>query len=103
MSMYSNDRDDDRLAIMAISPEVLVNLGSGTFEVTASPLPDDVEIVRCAYDQMHDTFMILLRSAAFSPLLKGSVAPSVTPPMITAVSTQPQEETTEDTEAACKT
>lgn len=83
MSNIRNNGDDgDRLAVMEVTIELIVHLGSGTFEVIESPLPDDVEIVWHESDLKHETCVILLRSKAFGLVAPGSVVPHVMPPTI---------------------
>jgi hypothetical protein len=64
-----------RLAILRMTPELLIWMGSGMFEVVANPLPSDAKIVRAHYDLERDTFAVVVESETFALVPYGTLLP----------------------------
>lgn len=71
-----------RLAGLGVTPELLMFMGSGRFEVAVSPLPEDVQFVGGVYDADAHPFIVIVESASFAPVPAGGMPPLLTPPVI---------------------
>ena len=49
-----------------ISAEMLLLIGSGTFEVVASPLPDDARVIDCQFDKKNKMIALVVESKNFT-------------------------------------
>lgn len=75
-----------RIARFSVTPEILLWMGSGKFEVVASPLPEDVKPVGAFYDERRHCFTVVVESDSFAPVEGGEV-PEVAAPVIRALKT----------------
>lgn len=64
-----------RYKIMEVAPDVIANLASGTFRVTAGKLPEGTRIVSRCYDSRRDTFQLILEHESFEPVVPGGEIP----------------------------
>ena len=71
-----------RLMRLAVTPEFIALLTSGSYRVVAQATPEDARIVGAHYNGMTDTFEVILESKKFAETLAGAVLPLMTGPMI---------------------
>ncbi len=71
-----------RRALLRVTPELLLWMGSGMFEVVANPLPEDAVMTGAFYDGERDTFTLVVESESFAPVTPGDLLPDLTPPTI---------------------
>lgn len=58
-----------------IAPEILIDFGSGKFEVVEDSLPRDAQIVGAGYDNQYDRFFVNVQSEEFEPIASGCAIP----------------------------
>lgn len=78
----SGDHQTCRRAVLRCTPEILIWMGSGIFEVVANPLPSDAQIVGAFYDGERHTFAVVVESESFAPVEGGDLLPDLTAPTI---------------------
>jgi hypothetical protein len=71
------------LAKFSITPEILMFMGSGKYEVVANPLPADAVMCGAFYDPERHTFTVLIESQTFASVEAGDCVPDIPSPQIT--------------------
>lgn len=74
-----------RLARFRVTPQALMALGRGTFEVIANELPADAVCVGCYHDDSLNVFVVLLESATFPAWQPGDTVLEVSGPLVRAI------------------
>ena len=82
MIEIKKSQSKDRLKRLNISPQLLMFLGSGRFEVFAHQIPEDANLIRSYYDIERDWFTLVIASDTFEPVLWGDEIPNIEPPSI---------------------
>lgn len=77
--MMSDSTGPRHLAILGITPDVLLFIDSATFRVERDGLPEDVSIVGRGYDPERDVFYLILNHPSFQPVVPGSHIPWLPP------------------------
>jgi hypothetical protein len=72
-----------RLAKLGFTPDLLLIMGSGVFEVQRDELPPDAAVVDSCYDRRLDLFVLYVQSEAFAPVADNEEIPFLKPPVIT--------------------
>lgn len=72
-------RDERRLRVLRLTPELLVNLLSGRGEYTVDGIPADVKVHRTAYRIDFDEVLLMLASKEFDPVPDGHNVPDLNP------------------------
>ena len=72
---HGHERASYRRAAFYCSPDVLINMASGQFEVIARPLPRDARRVASHYNERTDQFCIVVESSEFDPVYEGDKLP----------------------------
>jgi hypothetical protein len=67
---------------MVITPQLMMYLGSGKFEVIEHALPDDANLIRSYYDADRDWFVLIVASDTFEPVLWSEDIPIIKSPTI---------------------
>lgn len=79
------NKTERRVKRFCITGELLLNMGSGTFEVVANELPPDAQVVDGRYDIATNMVVLLVKSETFPELHAGDDIPLVEPPQIRRV------------------
>lgn len=83
MTVFPNTTGDGaRLRLIGVTPQLLLSLRPGRFEVVRDPLPEDSRVVRSAYDPVRDLFVSVVESASFEPVAEGAAIPWHEPPHV---------------------
>ena len=70
-------------AILRWSPELLMMMGSGKFEVIERPLPDDAKFISAQFDQERGgSINLLIESKEFKDIASGELWPLLEGPII---------------------
>lgn len=79
-----------RVKRMLISPELLMNMGSGEFRVVAGALPEDAVLKQTTIDPYGGWVTLFIESKHFEEIEVGAVAPMLPAPHITRITTTEQ-------------
>jgi len=80
-----------RLGRLQIAPELMANLGSGTFRVIAGDV-GECRVLRTRYDAERDLIELMLESPAFEPVAPGAIVPVVETPQIQRLEEPPADD-----------
>jgi hypothetical protein len=83
--MRDPDEQPRRLGLYVVSPDAVLRLGRGCFEVITNPVPSDARIVRSYYDGTGDLFVMVLEHESFKEVLPGAVVPWIELPQLRSV------------------
>lgn len=64
---------DNRLKRFLVSPELIMMLGSGKYEVVENPLPEDIELQSAYYSERERAFCVVMHSEEFEPVTGGDI------------------------------
>jgi hypothetical protein len=77
-----SDELRQRRAVFYVSPEALMMLTAGTFEVVENGLPGDARFVGANYDYLRNAFAVCVESASFEETPESQMFPVITGPCI---------------------
>ncbi|HEX8288042.1 MAG TPA: hypothetical protein VF556_08605 [Pyrinomonadaceae bacterium] len=72
---------ENRWKKFRISPELLLGIGTGKFEVVENSLPRDAEFVTASYDEFTKSICVVVSSETY-PSIKNDYIPDCEPPII---------------------